>query len=148
MRTIGPVNVAIGSGLVFAYFDELRKQIAMAKSDLLFVDPYLDADFVSRYLPQVSDGVRIRLLTRERLGNLIPAARLFAQQTNVQLQIRSASNFHDRYMIVDGATCFQSGASFKDGGRTSLTTITQITDAFVAVRQAYEDLWQRAKPEL
>jgi hypothetical protein len=148
MSTIGPVNAAIGAGLVFDYFDELRKQIAMAKSDLLFVDPYLDADFVSLYLPHVPDGVRIRLLARERLGSLVPAARLFAQQTNAQLQLRSASKFHDRYMIVDSAACFQSGASFKDGGRTSPTTITQITDAFAAVRQTYEDLWQTAKPEL
>jgi hypothetical protein len=148
MTTLGPVNTAIGHGLVFDYFDEIRAQITLAKADLLFVDPYLDADFVSRYLPHVPSGVSIRLLARERLNTLVPAAQLFAQQNKAGIQVRSAPNFHDRYMIVDGATCFQSGASFKDGGRTAPTTITQITDAFNAVRQTYEDLWQRAKPEL
>jgi hypothetical protein len=42
-----------GQGLVFDYFDGIRKQIELAKTELFFVDPYLDSDFVSRYLPQV-----------------------------------------------------------------------------------------------
>jgi hypothetical protein len=49
MNTLGPINTAIGQGEVFDYFDEIRRIISLATSDLLFVDPYLDADFVSRY---------------------------------------------------------------------------------------------------
>ena len=60
MKTIGPVNAAMGHGRVFDYFDEIRKIIEPAKQDLLFVDPYLDAEFVSRYLPHVTAGVSIR----------------------------------------------------------------------------------------
>jgi len=147
MTTLGPVNTAIGKGLVFDYFEELRKQIELAKEDVFFIDPYLDADFVSRYLPCVSSGVSIRLLARERLGTLVPAAALFAKQSNAHIEVRSAPNLHDRYLIVDAKACFQSGASFKDGGRTSPTTITQITDAFRAVQMTYEDLWRNGKPE-
>lgn len=36
--TLGPVNAAIGQGRVFAYFDEIRKIIELAKTDILFVD--------------------------------------------------------------------------------------------------------------
>lgn len=147
MRTLGPTNIAVGKGLVFDYFDEIRKVIETAKVDLLFVDPYLDADFTSRYLPHVKDGVLVRLLAREKLSSLIPAAQLFAQQTSSRIEIRSASGFHDRYIIVDRASCFQSGASFKDGGRLSPTTITQITDAFPAVSKTYEELWAQAKQQ-
>lgn len=50
-HTIGPVNSAIGQGAVFDYFDEIRKIIELAKTDLPFIDPYLDAEFVPRYLP-------------------------------------------------------------------------------------------------
>ena len=148
MTTLGPVNAAIGSGLVFDYFDEIRKQIETAKTDLLFVDPYLDAEFIGRYLPHVPAGVAIRLLAREKIPTLIPAAKLFAAQTQANIAVRSAPRFHDRYVIIDGTSCFQSGASFKDGGRTAPTTITQITDAFAAVRQTYEDLWNSARQEL
>jgi hypothetical protein len=47
-HTLGPVNSAIGQGEVFDYFDEIRKIIELAKTDLLSVDPYLDTEFVSR----------------------------------------------------------------------------------------------------
>ena len=55
---------------------------------------------------------------------------MFATQTKAKVEIRSAKGFHDRFIIVDQQMCFQSGASFKDGGRTSPTTISQIIDAF------------------
>jgi hypothetical protein len=148
MITIGPVNAAIGQGLVFDYFDEIRKLIATANSDLLFVDPYLDANFVSQYLPHIPMGVKTRLLAREKLPSLLPAVKLLAQQSQMPIEVRSAPNFHDRYFIVDGKDCYQSGASFKDGGRNAPTTITQITDAFPAVHRTYEELWQKGKPEL
>lgn len=75
MKTIGPVNAAMGHGRVFDYFDEVRKIIEPAKQDLLFVDPYIDAEFVSRYLPHVATGVAIRLLAREKVSTLLPCCR-------------------------------------------------------------------------
>lgn len=148
MKTIGPVNAALGHGDVFDYFDEIRKIIETAKQDLLFVDPYLDAEFVSRYLPYVAAGVTIRLLARERLGALLPAVDMYARQTGITVQVRSAPGFHDRYVIVDRAECYQSGASFKDGAKKAPTTLTQITDAFPVVLQTYEDLWDKGKVEM
>lgn len=141
LATVGPVNTAIGQGLVFDYFDEIRKLITPALKGILFIDPYLDADFVSRYLPHAQEGVVVRLLTGERLLSLVPAVAAFTQQHRSNIEVRSAQNFHNRYVLVDGTTCYQSGASFKDGGRNAPTTVTQITDAFVAVRDTYENLW-------
>lgn len=114
------------------------------RRDLLFVDPYLDADFVSRYLPHVAAGVAIRLLAREKLATLLPAVDAFVKQTGRKIEVRSAQGFHDRYLIVDGASCYQSGASFKDGAKSAPTTVTQIIDAFAAVAKTYEDLWKTA----
>ena len=147
MKTIGPVNTAIGQGAVFDYFDELRKLIETATRDLLFVDPYLDADFVSRYLPHVTAGVSVRLLTGKLLPKLLPAVELFVQQSNIAVEVRSASGLHDRYVLIDQNACYQSGASFKDGAKNALTTLTQITDAFPAVLQTYKDMWDQAKVE-
>jgi hypothetical protein len=145
LRTIGPVNTAVGQGLVFEYFDTIRKIIETASKDILFIDPYLDADFVSRYLPHVRAGVTIRLLARERIATLLPAVTAFTQQSQASLEVRTASGFHDRYAIIDGAACYQSGASFKDGARNSPTTITQVGDAFTAVRDTYENIWNAAQ---
>lgn len=141
MKTLGPVNLAVGAGAVFDYFDEVRKVIETASSDLLFVDPYLDAEFVSRYLPHVKLGVPVRLLTVKGISTLMPAATLFAQQTGLQISVRSSGEMHDRFVIVDGTSGFQSGASFNHGAKKAPTTLTQITDAFAVVRQQYEDRW-------
>jgi hypothetical protein len=148
MKTVGPINSAIDSGSVFDYFDELRKIIETATSDIFFVDPYLDAEFISRYLGNVPDNVTIRMLAREKLKTLVPAAQAFMQQHNAQIQIRSSGGFHDRYVIIDNDSCFQSGASFKDGAKKSPTTLTQITDAFPAILKTYDDLWNKASFEL
>jgi hypothetical protein len=147
MRTLGPANVAVPQGMVFDYFDGIRKIVEGAREDLLFVDPYLDAEFVSRYLPHISAGVTTRLLARERLATLLPAVDAFARQTKMKVEVRSALNFHDRYVFVDRTACYQSGASFKDGAKLAPTTLTEITDAFAAVLKTYEDLWTRAKTE-
>jgi hypothetical protein len=147
METVGPLSVPIAHGQVFDYFDEVRRIIELAKQDLLFVDPYLDAEFVSRYLSHVSKGVTIRLLARERLTTLLPAVDLFARQSRCTIQVRSASHFHDRYVFADRNSCYQSGASFKDGAKSAPTTLTQITDAFPAMLQTYEDLWKKSNIE-
>jgi len=76
------VNVAMGHGRVsLTIFDEIRKIIESAKQDLFFIDPYLDAEFVSRYLPHVSAGVSVRLLARKQLTTLLPAVEQYALQS-------------------------------------------------------------------
>lgn len=147
MKTVGPVNAAMGHGQVFDYFDEVRKLIEPASRDLFFIDPFLDAEFVSRYLPHVRSGVPIRLLARERIATLLPAVEMFVNQTSAQVLVRSAPGFHDRYVIVDHGACYQSGASFKDGAKAAPTTLTQNTDAFAVVEKTYEDIWTSAKVE-
>jgi hypothetical protein len=109
MDTVGPLSVPIAHGQVFDYFDEVRRLLEMAKQDLFFVDPYLDAEFVSRYLSHVSVGVTIRLLACKKLVTLLPAVDLFVKQSGHAIQVRSASHFHDRYVFVDHKECYQSG---------------------------------------
>ena len=65
---------------------------------------------------------------------------MLTKQSQSSITVKSASNFHDRYLFVDGKACYQSGASFKDGARNA-----QITDAFTAVRDTYEAVWQRGQ---
>lgn len=141
LKTVGPLSVAVAQGAVFDYFDELRKVIESAKTDLLFVDPFMDAEFASRYLPHVSEGVHVRLLGRDRLSTLLPAVQLMRQQSGLTIEVKSSANLHDRFVFVDKNMCFQSGASFKDGAKKSPTTLTQISDAFPAMLTTYEALW-------
>ena len=148
MRTVGPTNVAVPQGAVFDYFDEIRKAIEAATQEVFFVDPYLDAEFVSRYFPHIRGGVRVRLLTsNKRLASLLPAIDMFVKQSGLGVAARSSTGLHDRYLFVDSTTCYQSGASFKDGGRLAPTTLTQITDAFSAMWTTYEAIWNSGHVE-
>lgn len=146
MKTSGPLSIAISEGRPFDYFDEIRKIVSEAHDEILFVDPYLDADFVSQYLPQIRSEVQVKLLTSEkRSSSLVPAVKNYILQSELQVEVRiCTSKIHDRFVFVDGENCYQSGASFKDGAKKSPTTITQITDAFDVVIETYRRMWECA----
>lgn len=144
MGTHGPLSVAVESSRVFEYFDEVRKVLEAATHEVFFVDRYLDAEFVSRYLPHIPSGVNTRLLTRERVSKLLPAVSVFASQEEAIIEVRTSAQIHDRFVFIDGTQCYQSGASFKDGAKRSPTTLTQITDAFDSVLATYEAIWTNA----
>lgn len=142
LETIGPVNVAIGAGAVFDYFDEVRQIVEAATSDLLFVDPYMGAEFVTRYMPHVRVGAKVRLLTKKLVSKLTPALQTFKAQHGLDVEARlSASDIHDRWVFADRSSCYQSGASFKDGAAKAPTTLTQLQDMFTVVFQQYESIW-------
>jgi hypothetical protein len=145
---VGPLSVVIDKGQVFDYFDELRKVIEPARKDLFFVDPYLDAEFVTRYLPHVAAGTTVRLLgSQKRMATLLPAVDLFAKQSGLGINVRSSNDIHDRYLFVDQSACYVSGASFKDGAKKAPAVLTQIGDAFQAMWTTYNDLWNKATVE-
>ena len=142
---LGRGSVVVAEGRVFEYFDELRKVIETARTDVFFVDPYLDADFVARYLPYVAEGVSIRLLSGpKKRATLLPAVDSFAQQSGRPVSVRVSDRLHDRYLFIDGAACYLSGASFKDGAKNAPAVLTQITDAFQAMRATYEQQWSES----
>lgn len=145
LKGTGPLSIGVDAGRTFDYFDEVRRLIETAKLDLFFIDAYIDAEFVSRYLPHVPQGTKVRVLAREKLATLRPAVEAFVSQTPMQIEVRTASGFHDRYVLVDGLSCYQSGASFKDGAKRAPTTLTEITDAFGPVQTTYEQLWAKGK---
>lgn len=147
MKTVGPLSILLDAKKPYAYFEEIRQLIKLAREDLLFIDPYVDAEFVSRYLPQIDDGVSVRLLTSSsKLSSLLPAVDMFVMESALKVHVRVPScGLHDRFLLVDRTRCYQSGASFKDGAKRSLTTLTQITDNLNAMRQSYEDMWNAAE---
>lgn len=142
MNTVGPVAIAVGKGQVFDYFDELRKIIETARQEVFFIERWLDAEFASRYMPHVNTSASVRLLTTAKSSRqLLPAIEAFCNQSGLKVEVRTSSDMHDRHLFIDRAQGYQSGASFKDGGRLSPTTLIQITDAFAPVLATYEAMW-------
>lgn len=145
---VGPLSVVVQQGQVFDYFDELRKVIEPARSEVFFVDPYLDAEFVSQYLPHVASGTTVRLLGGpKKMATLLPAVDSFAQQSGIPIQVRLSNDIHERFLFVDRTACYVSGASFKDGTKNAPALLTQIIDAFQAMWNTYDALWTSGKVE-
>lgn len=144
LNEVGPLSSALDRGSVLDYFEEIRRVIVAAKSDLFFVDPYLDAEFVTRYLPHVPPGTAVRLLGRKGLPALAPAVDLAASQFSLTIALRASPSLHDRFIFVDRTRGFHSGASFKDGARLAPTIFTEVTDALPSVQATYEQMWSAA----
>jgi hypothetical protein len=147
LKSPAATSSAVGHGAVFEYFDEIRKIITTAKQEILFIDPYMGAEFVSKFLTQIGSGVAVRLLTKNEVPALIPAVEALVKQHGHKVEIRSSSKLHDRFVFLDRRECFQSGASFKDGAKNAPSIIVQIIDVFQAMQRAYEDIWTNAKVE-
>jgi hypothetical protein len=147
MSLAAPSSVVAGKGDVFDYFDAVRKIIEEARTDIFFIDPWIDASFVATYLPHVANGVTIRLLTSgNKLSTLIPAVSKFQLQENRDVEVRKTDDLHDRYLFIDRRDCYQSGASFKDGALKSPTALTPVVDALSAIFGIYEKSWEGAEP--
>lgn len=144
MEYVGPVSIAVDAGMVFDYFDHLRRILEEARSEILIVDPYLSADFVAKYLPFVSRSVVVRLLGREKITQLGPAVAVYNQQHGTQHEVRSGSKFHDRYLFIDGLRGFLSGASFDAGGGKTPTVLLELTDTAPQLLTTYNQLWARS----
>jgi hypothetical protein len=140
----GTAAKPLAKGAVLDYFDEVRKIVEKARTDLFFVDPYLDVDFVSRYLPQVKAGTAVRLLSRENITALLPAVELARVQHGLAIEVRYAQGFHDRWVFVDGVECYYSGASFSAGAKKAPTVLAPLIDGLQPVKATYEGLWNAA----
>jgi len=84
---------------------------------------------------------------RQQLAGLLASAEPFCEQHECLLEIRSTSRIHDRFLVVDNRSVFQSGSSFKDGARKAATNLIEVIDIAAAVRHVYEELWKSAKAE-
>lgn len=145
MKAGGPLCVAFAPGQVFDYFDEVRKILETATSEVFVVDPYMGAEFIARYLPHIKPGVQIRLLAQQKITAVQAAVEQFVLQYGARIELRKSIDLHDRYVFVDRNTGYHSGATFKDGAMKSPTTLTQIVDSFPQVFKLYDDAWNASK---
>jgi hypothetical protein len=142
MITGGSVSASFAAGQPFDIFDEVRKVIETAQQDVLCVDRYMGADFVSRYMPHIPQGVTVRLLTRDMVSQLTSALGAYKQQHPLNIEVRTSQGFHGRFLSVDGARSFTVDASFKDAAKSAPAALIELTDTAATSLAQYEQLWQ------
>lgn len=128
----------------------LREVFAAAKTELVIVDAWLGAAVLSTLRAVAASTLRVRFLTVAR--NLKPDFKVELdafrkQMTGVEIEVRASGDFHDRFILVDGARCFHVGASIKDAGSRAFM-ISEIEDPanLVTLNRTIETAWQGGRP--
>ena len=145
----GGYGFAVDQGNVFDYFNETRKILASAKSEIFLIDPYATADLVHDYFKAIDPGVAIRVLisNKQQALAMVPAAQKLTLQNKIAIDIRSTDQMHDRFWFIDGTEGYQSSASINDGAKKAPAVIMKISDTFDAVNGIYEDKWNDGKQQ-
>ncbi len=140
--TGGRVSATFDAGQQFDFYDELRKVIETAQNDVLFVDRYMGADFVTQYLPHCRPNVVVRLLTRDKLAPLLASVNAYSAQYGAKIEVRTSQGFHGRFMCIDNMRCFIADASFKDAAHNAPAALIELTDISRTAMGQYEAMWQ------
>ena len=107
-------------------FDALRKVeriVESAKRDLVVVDPYSDAVTLD-VLAKKRLGVTVRLVCKNR-GQPTPTEIAKFNRQYKGLAVSYSDDFHDRFILVDGAELHSLGSSINCLGRRVTTYSTR-----------------------
>lgn len=108
-------------GMYFAgqQFDALLKFnefITKAKKEIILIDGYLN-EKILEMLTSKNPNIICKVLTFQK--SLTPTINSFIEAFNKQytnLEVKTSSKFHDRFVIIDRSDFYHFGASIKDAG--------------------------------
>lgn len=141
----------------------IRGLIATARSEVLFVDPYLDADDLQEFATAASyQGVAIRGLINPRPGRnrrfdvngdlfgdrmleQIDALQEPAQGFgDIDIRVSTSRRLHDRFLQVDD-TVWHSGHSFNQMGNGEISLMTLVAEP-AETREVLAQVFAEAEP--
>lgn len=137
----------------FDVFAELARLVASARSEILIVDPYVNAIALTDVAIAAREGVRIQILG-DRAGaksSLAPAAGRWQAQYKaarpLEVRLARAKSLHDRLLLIDRAQVWNLSQSIADFARTSPASIERSSTAIEKEKAlAYLGLWMEAAP--
>ena len=126
----------------------IRDVLGCATKSLLIEDNYVGTSLLQTLRALGPRQLAIRILTVEK--NLPPdfiaeAAVLRKQLTKLTIDLRTSTDFHDRFIIVDNADVYHVGASMKDAGKRAFM-VSRVEDAAISsmIKRRLEEAWSDA----
>lgn len=112
-----PPQKVFFDGQIYDAFDQMKKFVRMAKTELIVIDPYFD-DSVLPLIAQKRPSVSVLVVknNRKNLLHAIDVARFNAQYGD-SLTVKESTTFHDRFLIIDKSTLIHVGASLNHLGK-------------------------------
>lgn len=140
------IDVFFPKGAVHDAYVGIREILVAAKSSLDVIDPYSDSTVFQMLSATTISNLKIRILTAKTPSDFAIETKKFKQQNaGFDITIRTAGDFHDRFIIRDSKDCFHLGHSIKDFG-SKACMLSQIQDApnCEALKAQFEKSWQSA----
>ena len=115
-KTFPPQKVFY-DGQIYDAFEQMKKFVRMAKTELIVIDPYFD-DSVLPLIAQKRPGVTVLVVKnlRKNLLHAVDVAKFNAQHGNT-LTVKESNVFHDRFLIIDKSILIHVGASLNFLGK-------------------------------
>ena len=112
-----PPQKVFCDGQIYDAFEQMKKFVRMAKTELIIIDPYF-ADCVLPLIAQKRQGVSVLAVknSRNKLLHAVDVAKFNAQYAN-SLTVKTSDKFHDRFLIIDKTTLIHVGASLNYLGK-------------------------------
>ena len=109
----------ISKGQVYTAFRIVQRIFQQARSSVIVIDPYVDEQVLD-HVVALDPGINVQIITEHVKGNFKMAYhKLLRQRGN--LETRVAAHFHDRFIILDKAACYQLGSSINNlGGKATV----------------------------
>jgi hypothetical protein len=121
---------------------EIINAIKVASKEIKLVDNYVDENTL-KLLSACEEKVDIKILTKP--SSIKPHMELlvdkFIKQHNF-IEIKSTTNIHDRFLIIDGNKFYSIGASLKDAGNKAfMFTKIEDTDTHNHLTEKFNKEW-------
>jgi hypothetical protein len=141
-----PLQVFLPAGSSHDAYIEIRKIMLQVTVEVLIVDSYVD-ETLWPLLTNVPTIAKIRILTMRAKGDFALEGSKFAKQHGQAIEVRTNTTFHDRFIFVDGKSCWHLGASIKDAGAKAFA-MSQFADPKIAafIKQEAEATWNVSTP--
>ena len=112
-------------GQIYDAFSFIADLIGKAQSKLILIDNYVDVNTLN-ILCKKNSGVDVLIATSGK-GNLTTKDMNKFNAQYPSLSVKTTTDFHDRFLIIDDKDGYFIGASIKDAGKKSFA-ITKIED--------------------
>ncbi|RXZ28640.1 ORF6N domain-containing protein [Fusobacterium necrophorum] len=113
------------NGQIYDAFSFIVEIIRKASKEIILIDNYVDINTLN-ILSKKNNGINVNIYTSGK-GNLtLKDINKFNAQYPT-LNVKTSTDFHDRFLILDNTEVYHIGASIKDAGKKSFG-ITKIED--------------------
>lgn len=113
------------NGQIYDAFSFIVGLIRKAKKKIILIDNYVDV-YTLNILCKKNQGVDVVIATADK-GSLSAKDIIKFNAQYSKLSVKTTTDFHDRFLVIDKTEVYHIGASIKDAGKKSFG-ITKIED--------------------